>query len=450
MNIPEENYREATEWLFTQIPAFHRIGAGAYKPGLDRTLRLSKMFGNPHRRLRTIHVAGTNGKGSVSSSIASVLRAAGYRTGLFTSPHLVDFRERIRVDGRMISEAEVVDFVSRYRKALAKMAEPVEPSFFELTTIMAFEHFVRAKVDIAVIEVGLGGRLDSTNIITPDVSVITNIGLDHTALLGDTLAAIAGEKAGIIKPGVEVVAGRMPQEALDVVRRRAAELGSPLWSVVDEPDQLLRVEPIGNGAAEGNRYVTRDFGEIVSPLGGEVQEVNLATVLAAVGAMNRAGLRISVADVVAGIRDVCRSTGLIGRWTRLPWGDDPCTICDTGHNPDAWQYIVPQLNSVEGPKVAVVGFAADKDVDSVLELMRGLDSATTRLIFTEPDTERRLPAESLRRMAAAHGLEGEAEPDLAEAYKKALAMASAMGKGSTVFVGGSNFVVARLLVSGRQ
>ncbi len=315
------DYQQTLDWLFTQTPMFHRVGSAAYKPGLERTLELSAAFGSPHHDLRCIHVAGTNGKGSTASLIASVLTSAGYRTGLFTSPHLVDFRERIRIDGEMIGRDEVTGFVDTFRERCPGM----EPSFFELTTVMAFDYFARRGVDYAVIEVGLGGRLDSTNIIRPELSVITNISLDHTSLLGDTPAAIAAEKAGIIKAGVPVVIGRAEGDVRQVFADRAAAVGAPIEFACDEPlvSAVCR--------ADRNEYHAAAMGDFVCELSGECQAENANTVLHALR-----HLPVGPDAIRTGFASVGALTGLRGRWTILR--RDPVVIYDTGHNPGGWQY----------------------------------------------------------------------------------------------------------------
>lgn len=419
-------YQATLDWLYAQVPAFHRTGAGAYKPGLATALALGRAFGNPHDRFRSIHVAGTNGKGSTAHTLAAILQKSGYKTGLYTSPHLVDFRERIRIGGKMIPESAVVDFIRRYRAH----GFDCEPSFFELTMTMAFDFFARECVDVAVIEVGLGGRLDSTNIITPDLSVITNISLDHTALLGNTPAEIAAEKAGIIKPGVPVVIG----EASDAAVRRvfvdtAVRRGAPLRFAAE----VDAVPDRGGWLYCGGKL----FGE----LGGECQPRNAATILAAVDAL-RGECRYRIPDeaVRSGFAGVTRLTGLMGRWMKV--ADAPLTVCDTGHNPGGWRYIADNLSRMPGRLHVVVGFAADKDVDAILEMM----PREARFFFTCPATPRGLPADVLAAKAAAHGLAGCVCPEVADAVAEARKSA---GAADSIFVGGSNFVVADFLAGCR-
>ena len=420
-------YQETLDYLYTQTPVFQRDGASAYKPGLDTARALSAAFGDPHRRYRAVHVGGTNGKGSTAHTLAAIFRSAGLRTGLYTSPHLLDFRERIRVDGEMISRDAVVDFVERYL-AMPDVKDR-HPSFFELTMTMAFEWFALREVDIAVVEVGLGGRLDSTNIIMPELSVITNISKDHTAFLGDTLREIAVEKAGIIKPGVPVVVGEAEGDVLRVFEDAAARAGSTLVMAVP----VVAREMDGGWLYEG---CGMDGGDVYGELGGEFQPRNAATVLAAVRTL---GLPQVTADAVrAGFAGVCGLTGLRGRLTTLCCA--PYTlVCDTGHNPGAWQYLGAHLAGVKAPrKTVVVGFAADKDVDTILSMM----PRDARYLFTKPSGNRGLDAAELARMAGRHGLRGETAETVADAVAR---VCSEAVDGEYIFVGGSNFVVADLL-----
>ncbi len=420
-------YQETLDYLYTQTPVFQRDGASAYKPGLDTARALSAAFGDPHLRYRAVHVGGTNGKGSTAHTLAAIFRSAGLRTGLYTSPHLLDFRERIRVDGEMISRDAVVDFVERYL-AMPDVKDR-HPSFFELTMTMAFEWFALREVDIAVVEVGLGGRLDSTNIIMPELSVITNISKDHTAFLGDTLREIAVEKAGIIKPGVPVVVGEAEGDVLRVFEDAAARAGSPLVMAVP----VVAREMDGGWLYEG---CGMDGGDVYGELGGEFQPRNAATVLAAVRTL---GLPQVTADAVrAGFAGVCGLTGLRGRLTTLCCA--PYTlVCDTGHNPGAWQYLGAHLAGVKAPrKTVVVGFAADKDVDTILSMM----PRDARYLFTKPSGNRGLDAAELVRMAGRHGLRGETAETVADAVAR---VRSEAVDGEYIFVGGSNFVVADLL-----
>jgi dihydrofolate synthase/folylpolyglutamate synthase len=423
-------YRQATEYLFGQLAVFQRDGGTAYKPGLDTARSLDKAFGSPHTKYATIHVAGTNGKGSTAHTLAAILQSAGYRTGLYTSPHLVDFRERMRVDGEMIPEADVVDFVNRY----LEMELPVHPSFFELTMTMAFEFFERSRVDVAVIETGLGGRLDSTNIITPEVSVITNISFDHTQFLGDTLEKIASEKAGIIKHGVPVVVGEAQGGVRSVFEDAAKSAGAPIVFAQDEKE-IERVVVNKTGTPE---YHTATFGIIKGELSGEWQHRNAATVLEAVKLLRGGGFRITDSAVSEGFAGVCRMTGLAGRWMKV--SDNPLTICDTGHNTGGWELLAPRLSELSGTKHLVVGFVNDKDIRGVLRIMKTIPD--TKFYFAKASVNRALDAGELAEIAAEAGIAGEPCGSVREAWLAAL---SATKPGDVIFVGGSNFVVADFL-----
>lgn len=421
-------YQQTLDFLYTQIPVFQREGASAYKPGLERSLALAGAFGDPHKRFPSVHIAGTNGKGSTAHTIAAVLQRAGYKTGLYTSPHLVDFRERIRVDGKMIAERDVVDFVERFRG----MNLGIEPSFFELTMTMAFEHFAREGVDIAVVEVGLGGRLDSTNILLPRLSVITNISLDHTALLGDTPVAIAGEKAGIIKGGVPVVIGEAEGDVKRLFIERAEECGAPILFAEE-------VKPIKEVvAADGGGWLYRGtpFGELRGELGGDCQPRNAATILTALTLLSSQGWEIGDDAVAEGFARVTELTGLAGRWMKV--SDNPAVICDTGHNTGGWEYLSRRLRSLSPRLKMVIGFVNDKDVSHILEMM----PRDAEYFFTQASIPRALPADAVKAEGALHGLRGEAYGDVATAVEAAKKSASA---DDTIFVGGSTFVVGEFL-----
>ncbi len=424
------SYPEALKWLVEELPMFQNTGQKAYHPGLDTSLAIDAAFGSPHHRFRTIHVAGTNGKGSVTHTLAAILQSHGYKVGLYTSPHLVDFRERIRVNGEMITPDAVADFVSRYRM----LGNMPQPSFFELTTIMAFDYFAASGVDIAVIETGLGGRLDTTNIIMPVLSIITNISFDHTGILGNTLEAIAAEKAGIIKPGVPVVVGEVMPSTRIVFEKAAAEAHSQLI-FAQEANQLLSSE----STAVGWCYKTQKYGEITGELTGECQPHNAATILTAVDLLVKNGLEINEHDVRRGFSQVVELTGLMGRWTTL--SQSPRVICDTGHNPGAWVYISRQLSSIDGRVRLVLGFASDKDVDTILSMVVQLTNVV-KIYLTSPSVARGLDVNQLEMKARAFGLQCDTVPTVGEAYNKARSEA---GAGDTIFVGGSGFVVADLL-----
>ena len=424
-------YNEATTYLFNSAPLFQNIGAGAYKEGLSNTNALDSRYGHPHRSYRTIHVGGTNGKGSVSHTLAAILQCAGYKVGLYTSPHLADFRERIRVNGQMIPEQRVIDFVTEEKAFF----EPLHPSFFELATALAFLYFKEEKVDVAVIEVGLGGRLDCTNIINPELSVITNISKDHVQFLGDTPTQIAKEKAGIIKPETPVVIGETNNntEVRNVFITKSKEVGTSI-KFADEESEILHsfAQPQG-----GRKYQTKNWGVFNGELGGDCQEKNTATILCAVQTLIEQGYNIKDKHVHEGIAKVCSLTGLMGRWQRL--GNEPLAICDTGHNIGGMQYIVGQLASTPHEKLHfVIGMVNDKDIDSVL----GILPKDAEYYFTQASVQRALSAESLAIKAGKLGLKGVVITDVKEAYRKAQQNAT---KDDLIFVGGSTFVVADLL-----
>ena len=334
------NYNETLDYLYNQHPAFQRVGAAAYKPGIETSIELDELYGHPHKAYRCIHVAGTNGKGSVSHTIASILQKSGYKVGLYTSPHLVDFRERIRVNGEMIPKQNVTQFVETY----IEKGFHGSPSFFELTMMMAFDYFRQEKVDFAVIEVGLGGRLDSTNIITPLLSVITNISKDHTQFLGNTLEAIAHEKAGIMKPGIPCVIGEAIGGVRSVFEQTAKATETPIEFAQDS-NEIVSVEAKGFAV----EYHTRSFGVVESDLSGHCQRHNANTIMHAIGKLRQQGVDITDEAIKAGFKSVCQTTGLMGRWMKI--SDSPLTICDTGHNVGGIQYI-SDCNSLIAPTFA--------------------------------------------------------------------------------------------------
>lgn len=421
-------YKETLDYLFTQTPMFQSIGAGAYKPGLQTVERLSEMFGNPHRDFKSIHVGGTNGKGSTAHTIAAVLQSAGYKVGLFTSPHLVDFRERIRVNGKMIGEEDVCNFVERF---ISQGGEKLNCSFFELTTVMAFEYFAQKEVDIAVIEVGLGGRLDSTNIITPELSVITNISLDHTALLGRTHEEIAREKAGIIKEGVPVVIGESEGKVREGFKITAADRHAPICFADDS-----HIYAVAERHNDYILYKDTPWGDIQGELCGDCQTKNAATIMCALECLRKQGFNINYEDVAKGFANVCEMTGLAGRWMKV--GENPTVICDTGHNVGGWSYLAERLGSYGDKLHMVIGFVNDKDVSGILAMM----PRDAYYHFVRPSVPRGLDAEELKRQAEAAGLKGTVSQTVEEGYKIALSQAK---EGDTIFVGGSTFVVADLM-----
>ena len=407
------DYQATLDYLYNSAPLFQQVGAGAYKEGLANTWALDEHLGHPHRSYRTIHIAGTNGKGSCSHTLAAILQEAGYRVGLYTSPHLLDFRERIRVNGQPVPEEYVIRFVEEERAFF----EPLHPSFFELTTAMAFRYFADAGVDVAVVEVGLGGRLDCTNIIRPDLCIITNISLDHVQFLGDTLAKIAGEKAGIIKPGIPVVIGEATPETRPVFARRAEETGAPIHFAEEE--------------------AVRDYPDMEFELKGLYQAKNRRTLLAALPLLQEAGYRIREEHIRNGFARVTELTGLMGRWQKLQ--EHPMLVCDTGHNVGGIQYIAEQLRRQVCRQLhIVIGMVNDKDVRGVLALL----PHEAVYYFTQASVKRALPAEQLARLAAEAGLEGEVYPDVSSAVRAAQEKSLPE---DFIFVGGSTFIVADLL-----
>ena len=423
------NYEETLDYLFTSTPLFQNIGKDAYKEGLDTTHKLDDFFGYPHRSFKTIHIAGTNGKGSCSHTIAAILQQAGYKTGLYTSPHLVDFRERIRVNGVPVSEEYVVDFVNRYREIF----EPMHPSFFELTTAMAFNYFKQEKVDVAVIEVGLGGRLDCTNIIIPDLSVITNISFDHTQFLGDTLAKIAFEKAGIMKTNVPVVIGETTPETKEVFINHANDVKSPIVFAENE-ENIISVDYNDSGK---RIYNTKQYGTIIGQLGGLCQLKNTSTILSAIAILQNIGYKLSDDVIKSGFENVCELTGLMGRWQQI--GTNPKIICDTGHNIGGISYIVEQLKQEKYNKLhIVIGMVNDKDIKGVLNIL----PKDAKYYFTKASVKRAMDEEILKAMANQVGLVGNSFKDV----KNALQAAKNESKNDDlIYVGGSSFIVADLL-----
>lgn len=421
-------YQESLDWLFSQLPMFSRIGAAAYKPGLETTQRLDELFGHPHKKFNSIHVGGTNGKGSTSHLLASVLQSHGFKTGLYTSPHLTDFRERMRINGEMIPQENVVEFVRKWKEKKTGL----RPSFFELTMMMAFDWFARENVDYAIIEVGMGGRLDSTNIITPILSVITNISFDHTQFLGHTLPQIASEKAGIIKKGIPTVIGEATEETKDVFIAKAEEMGAPILFASEKKGlpELKR-------DAEGGWICNTAEGESIHfPLGGEYQVKNLRTLFTALRALAQNGFELDPLKIKEGIENVVETTGLRGRWQIV--GLQPIVVCDTGHNHAGISENLATLQSrFPGREIRfVLGFVNDKDVSEIVKLF---PSEAASYYFTNASIPRALPAQEVAEIFAARGIEGEVIADVKEAVARAIADA---GKDDVVYVGGSTFVVA--------
>jgi dihydrofolate synthase/folylpolyglutamate synthase len=430
------NYKETLDYLYTQLPMFTRLGASAFKKDLTNTLALSELLGNPQHKCKSVHVGGTNGKGSTSHMLAAILQTAGYKTGLYTSPHLKDFRERIRVNGQMISEQTVIDFVAQHQPDF----EAIEPSFFEMTVVLAFDVFAKEKVDIAIIEVGLGGRLDSTNVISPLLSVITNIGWDHMNMLGDTLQLIATEKAGIIKPSTPVIIGEFQQEVADVFIKKAKLENSEITFASEEELKVESTKYKGGTLDMLDVTVTTpdlNTYNLQLDLPGTYQLKNLKTALSAVDELRRQGFTITNQHIAAALKQVKALTGLHGRWEVL--SRDPLTICDTGHNPEGIAEVLKNIASVPYKQLHfVIGMVNDKDISKVLAML----PTNAIYYFCKPDIPRGLEAESLKQKAESMELRGEAYSSVPAALKAAQAIA---GKNDLVFVGGSTFVVAEVV-----
>ena len=427
-------YKETIDFLYSQLPVFHRIGKAAYKANLDNTIELDEYFGHPHKSFRSIHIAGTNGKGSVSHMITSVLQEAGYKTALYTSPHLKDYRERIRINGKMIPEQEVVSFVEMNLEILNRM----KPSFFEMSVALAFSWFAREKVDVAVIETGLGGRLDSTNIITPLLSVITNIGFDHMDLLGNTLQEIAAEKAGIIKKSIPVIIGESSSETNNVFIEKAAASGSDILFA----DQFYRCSLANADPLSGFRaFDLEDIktGRVISgksSLGGDYQAKNIPVVVAVADILKHE-FELNQNQILSGIEHVVLNTGLLGRWQIL--GNNPLTICDTGHNKDGLKFVLEQIGKIPVKNLhMIIGFVNDKDLGLVLPLF----PKDAEYYFTKASVPRALNEIVLRDKAAEFGLQGESWSDVASALDAARRNA---GSDDLIFIGGSTFIVAEVV-----
>lgn len=423
------NYQEAVDFLYHKTLVFQHVGAQAYKPGLETTFALAETFGNPHSSFKAIHIAGTNGKGSTAHLLAAILQNCGYRVGLYTSPHLIDFRERIRVNGETVSRQFVADFVDSFQKSSYSGRMP---SFFELATIMAFDYFDKMQVDYAVIETGLGGRLDSTNILCPILSVITNISFDHTQFLGDTLAKIASEKAGIIKRATPVVIGETTPETRPVFEAKAAEMNAPILFAEDSDEIAAAQNEKGK-----LRLSTRNFGIIDDELTGDCQVKNANTVLHAIAALRSIGIAIDNAAVANGFANVCEQTGLMGRWMKI--SDNPLVVCDTAHNTGGIRYIARQLSRAKCSDLRiVVGFVSDKDIEHILDML----PQKAIYYFTQPSVPRALPKEQLYAKATAKGLRGSMFATVPDAFRAALSDST---PDDMIYIGGSTFIVADFL-----
>lgn len=428
------NYLETVNYLFNIAPVFEHIGASAYKEGLDNTYLLDEHFGHPHRKFKSIHIAGTNGKGSCSHTLAAILQNDGYKVGLYTSPHIMDFRERIKINGECISKEYVIEFVNQEKS----LFEKIHPSFFEVTTALAFKYFAEQHVDYAIIEVGLGGRLDCTNIITPILSIITNISFDHTNFLGNTLEKIAKEKAGIIKPNIPVIIGETTNETKPVFKTCAESINAEII-YADENDEIISFTMNEDG---GITYNTRSFGIIQGELGGLYQKKNTNTILHAVRFLYNQHIIKNTGSINNGFYNVCRLTGLIGRWQKI--GSNPSVICDTGHNVGGWTYISRQLQVQKYNKLHIVfGMVNDKDVDGVMCLL----PKNAHYYFTKPQSKRAIPEKDIQRKAMTHGLAGDCYNDVPSAYTAAKKMAT---PDDMIFIGGSSYIVSDLLLYIRQ
>jgi dihydrofolate synthase/folylpolyglutamate synthase len=425
------SYADTLDYLYHNLPMFQRVGAAALKNDLTNTIRLCEALGNPQHKFRSIHVGGTNGKGSTSHMLASILQSAGYKTGLYTSPHLKEFTERIKVNGQEISRDFIIDFTNRIRPVI----EEIQPSFFEITVAMAFDYFVLQEIDIAVIEVGLGGRLDSTNVITPEASVITNIGWDHKDILGDTLEKIASEKAGIIKPRVPVVVSERQDTVEHVFMEKALQVQAPLTFASDEYDVVQR-EDQGAMVLDVFRDKNAVLNDLHLPLQGFYQRKNIAGVLMAVDILRTLHWKIDSRQVTHGLQRVIHQTGLKGRWQKL--GEGPLMICDTGHNAEGIAEVVRQIRHQPYQSLHIVlGMVKDKDIQEVL----GLLPKEAIYYFCQAKIPRALEAEQLKEKAEAAGLHGKVVPDVNEAIRTARAAADAK---DMIFIGGSTFVVAEI------
>jgi len=429
------NYQQTLDYLYTQLPVFTRVGASAYKEDLTNTIALLNILDNPEHKFKSVHVGGTNGKGSTSHMLAAILQVAGYKTGLYTSPHLKDFRERIRINGAMISEQTVIDFVANYRSDF----ERIQPSFFEMTVALAFDIFAKEQVDIAIVEVGLGGRLDSTNVINPLLSIITNIGWDHMNLLGDTLPKIATEKAGIIKPSTPVIIGEYQPEVADVFINKAKHQNAEIVfasedksdvQIQDSKEHLEYLEITALHSSQSDLHIRLD-------LPGTYQLNNVRTVLTAVDELRKQGFNITAEHIATALKQVKNLTGLHGRWEVL--NRNPLTICDTGHNPEGITEVLKNIASVNYEHLHfVIGMVNDKDLSKVLSML----PVKATYYFCRPDIPRGLEAENIKEKAAGFGLHGEAYSSVKAALQAA--QANATDK-DLVFVGGSTFVVAEIV-----
>jgi len=428
------NYQEAINYLYSKAPMFTKVGKSAYKANLNNSIQLDQYFKQPHKAYKNIHVAGTNGKGSVSHTIAAILQEAGYKVGLYTSPHLKDFRERIKINGIQISENEVINFIEQHKKLI----EELEPSFFEITTFLAFDYFKRQQVEIAVIETGLGGRLDTTNLIQPILSIITNIGWDHADLLGNSLQAIAKEKAGIIKKNIPIVIGEHQTDIDEIFVNQAENLDAPIFFASDNyyvkssfitQNQLLQLEVLKNREPylPGLKF----------QLLGKYQINNVPTILQATQILIEQGLNITDANIYRAFKNIIDLTGLYGRWQILK--HKPMVICDIGHNFPGLKWNLTHLAEIKKEKLFfVLGFVKDKDIEKILSLF----PTNAKYIFTQATIPRALPADELSKIASEKGIIGKSIPNVKKAYNYTLQQAQ---ENDVVYIGGSTFVVAEIL-----
>ena len=427
------NYNETLNWMFNKLPMYQRIGASAYKADLNTTIEIINYLDTPQHSFKSIHIAGTNGKGSTSHSLASVFQEAGYKTGLYTSPHLRDFRERIRINGEMIPENEVVEFIEKHKNKL----EELELSFFEMTVAMAFDYFRKEKVDIAIIEVGMGGRLDSTNVINPELCVITNISLDHVKFLGENEGQIAVEKAGIIKPETAVVIGETQEGSKDVFIETAKEKNSPIFfadKIMEcKKDDTYSIEYQKFDIYKNNELYLKD---LKYPLLGNYQKKNLATVICALDIL-KDSFKIEETHIINGLANVVKNTSLMGRWQVI--NRNPLAIADTGHNVAGINEVNRQLAETKYNKLHfVLSVVNDKDIDGILQLL----PKEAEYYFCKADIPRGLSADILAEKAINCGLQGKVYESVHQAYSTALGNAQ---EGDLVFVGGSNFTVAEVV-----
>jgi dihydrofolate synthase/folylpolyglutamate synthase len=428
------NYTETLDWLFSQLPMYQREGKAAYKADLINTMDLDKYFNHPHKKFKSIHVAGTNGKGSVSHMLASVLQESGYKVGLYTSPHLKDFRERIKVNGEMVSKEFVVDFIRDHQQKF----EEIKPSFFEMTVAMAFDYFQKQEIEVAVVEVGMGGRLDSTNIILPEVSVITNIGFDHMAFLGNSLGEIAIEKAGIIKKNIPIVIGQTQNETKEVFKDFAKEKHSE----IDFADDCYQIDYEMLSVDNKQLFNIKSSDKIVYKdlkldLLGNYQKKNILTVLKTIDLLLEKDYRISRDSIYKGLLKVIENTGLLGRWQIL--NNNPLIICDTGHNLDGISFIVNQINQTPHDKLHIVlGVVDDKSIDSILDIL----PKHAKYYFTKAQIPRALNQNILFERAKKYKLTGDSFESVEKAVEKAKKNA---GLNDLIFIGGSTFVVAEVV-----